>query len=81
MSFFDVGLLASLASGDPVDVTRSAPAHPLLTRGWALAAAAPPGAVPATPAASSRLPSLWTLFRAEEFDGIRHSLQRGGIGR
>jgi hypothetical protein len=81
MSFFDVGLLASLAPGGPVDATRSAPAHPLLTRGWALAAAAPPGAMPTTPTAGSRLPSLWTLFRAEEFDGIQHSLQRGGIGQ
>jgi hypothetical protein len=81
MSFFDVGLLASLEPGGPADATGFAPAHPLLTRGWALAAAAPQGAVPATPAAGSRLPSLWTLFRAEEFDGIQHSLQRGGIGR
>jgi hypothetical protein len=74
MSFFDVGLLASLAPGGPVDATRSVPAHPLLTRGWALSAAAPPGAVPTTPTAGSRLPSLWTLFRAEEFDRIRHTL-------
>lgn len=80
-SFFDVGLLASLATGGPVDAATSAPAHPLLTRGWALTAAAPPGAVLATLAASSRLPSLWTLFRAEEFDRIQHTLQRGGIGR
>jgi hypothetical protein len=81
MSFFDVRLLASLAPGDPVDITRSAPAHPLLTRGWALAAAAPQGAEPATPAEIPRLPSLWTLFHRTQFDEISRSLQPGGIGQ
>lgn len=80
-SFFDIGLLAALVTGGPVDAVRCAPAHPLLTRGWALTAAAPPEAVTAARRTGSLLPSLWTLFRAEEFDSIQHSLQRGGIGR
>jgi hypothetical protein len=80
MSFFDVGLLASLATGGPVDAAHCAPAYPLLMRGWALAAAAPPGTIPATPTAGSRLPSLWTLFRPDEFHGIQHTLQGGGNG-
>ena len=78
-SLFDVGLLASLATGGPMDAAQSTPSYPLLTRGWALAAAAPPGAVPATPPAGSRLPSLWTLFRSEEFVAIQQRLQQGGI--